>query len=493
MQILKNRDNHLHLSDNARMKRTIAMLAALAFSAAPARAETAKKLETKIEEKDGKKTVTTVYAEGALAGKTKKSENFKDGKLAWTTEYFYGDAGHKTRTVEWKTDASPPEIADIKESFHDAEGKETHYVRLRSGSYSRWNLIIWHSPQGNQQWHVVPFKSEGIDVSEDLELLSLLPASSGYRMENITLSTALSEDGKSVVITLTNISNAPVEVHKDAFTRPRIDLNRPAGVRYTPFVIKEVFQETPLAPSDSLRHEIPLREIFENDAEVIKKLVFKNDPEAELYIHTNFYDLFPTSHDSQVAGTSLGRMSLGTFGEIRAKNPELFPSADTAVFNAKDVALSAALSEDGKSVVVTLTNVSDAPVKVNEGAFVKPRFSLSWFSKQSFGGSGGSGPFASFHEIRLAPGESLRHEATLKEIFENNKSIIEIVLSENDPEVKVSISTTFTDLLPFSPDTKSEWTRLDYVPLGMVRELKAKHPELFEEISKTDASSANTP
>ena len=418
------------------MKITIAMFAALAFSTATARADTAENKE------------------------------------------------RKTRTVRWKTDASSPEIEEIKEVFFDAEGNETHYFMLRNGGFSRWNLLIWHPLQSGQPQHAVPFKGEGLDVSEDLDILSLLPVSSGYRTENVALSAALSDDGKSVVITLTNISDAPVTVHKEAFTRPRIDLNRPPGLRVSPFVSKEFFQETPLAASEALRHEIPLREIFEEHAGVIKKLVFKNDPDAELYIRTDFFDLFPTTHDTRPSQTSLPRTTLGTFGEIKAKNPELFPSADTADFSVKNISLSAALSDDGQSVVVTLTNVSDAPVKVNKGAFMQPHFSVSWSSETSFGGYGWGGS-TTFEETQLAPGESLRHEATVKEILKNNSSTIKKVLSKNDPEVKLSISTAFTDLLPFSLDAKSDRSRPDYVPLGTLAELNAKYPELF---SLTDAS-----
>jgi len=213
-------------------------------------------------------------------------------------------------------------------------------------------------------------------------------------------------------------------------------------------------------------------------------LVFKNDPDAELYIRTDFFDLFPTTHDTRPSQTSLPRTTLGTFGEIKAKNPELFPSADTADFSVKNISLSAALSDDGQSVVVTLTNVSDAPVKVNKGAFMQPHFSVSWSSGTSFGGYGWGGS-TTFEETQLAPGESLRHEATVKEILKNNSSTIKKVLSKNDPEVKLSISTAFTDLLPFSLDAKSDRSRPDYVPLGTLAELNAKYPELF---SPTDAS-----
>jgi len=280
---------------------------------------------------DGRTTVETSYAEGELAGKCKRNETFSNGKLVDTMLYFYNADGEEVRTVNlW----SKSELARWKARGRDTDG-------MRMFVQHRDKLVV----------HNVIYKDSVLDNANEMAIpdpLPPIPATSGYDTKNIALAAALSDDGKSILITLKNISDSPVEVDKGDFDAPLITLGWSSDApidghagSYWPVPMRNMNTVsarakssrplTSLAPGESLHYTATIKEIFQKFRDFHKHLspteinfADTNPAKTEIRIsNVTYQNLFPLPPDANRVQTTVRpeTVSLGTVEEFKKKHP----------------------------------------------------------------------------------------------------------------------------------------------------------------------------
>jgi len=253
---------------------------------------------------EGGKLVDTVYSEGKLAGKRKKSERFdKDGKLDMLAKHDYDNKGNLT---ELYAEAFANGGSLLQYIFISADDNVQQQVRYNDGI---------------------------LDVSKGLAFPSNLkpfPESSGYRTKNADLSLSLSPDGKSVVVTLKNVSGSPIEVHEEVLMAPLIYVSwRDNDNKLNSGIVNKCQESqkdktpraTSLAPGASLRCEKPLKEVFDPANAFTPSWVSKVEPQAELRVRVVYENLFPLPPDTKSAKTTIAPFgtSIGKFDALKAK------------------------------------------------------------------------------------------------------------------------------------------------------------------------------
>jgi len=344
--------------------------------------ETGEKLTTQTSEPyNGYTTVEARYAEGALAGNRKRDETFKDGERISTTLYFYDAQGRQTHAVteskngskvvsKYYTEGEARGKLKSSEEFNngkpvylqafyfDSEGWQTHAVYLWSksgGEQAKFRSPDWDDSCMSVQYNrgritlTVAYKNDILDDSNEMVLpepLPPIPATSGYDTKNITLTAALSDDGNSFVITLKNISDSPVEVHENVFNAPLFNFywrdNNGIGKSWQVHMGGEKtmlpYENLPhsiayLAPSESLRYTVTIREIFQKlrdaygqDMLSLEKSFADAPLKAEIcHSHVVYWNLFPLPPEVERLQTTVHAFaSLGMVEEFKKKHPELF-------------------------------------------------------------------------------------------------------------------------------------------------------------------------
>jgi len=204
--------------------------------------------------------------------------------------------------------------------------------------------------RGERFGHTVYYNNDILDDSNEMAIpdrLPPIPATSGCDVKNISLSAVLSEDGGSLVVTLKNISEAPVEVHKGIFDEPLIYLgwnDKSAGRSYYWQAAmgdaeradvadpKTLYPVTTLAPDETLNYTATIGEIAKRlYISTWDKINFKDvNPEAEFVFGlVRYWSLFPCPPDViRVETTVDAYATLGTVGAFREKYAELFKAPE---------------------------------------------------------------------------------------------------------------------------------------------------------------------
>jgi len=321
------------------------------------------------------------YAEGALAGKLKRKETFEDGKLTSTTHYFYNAEGRQTRSVteyedgrkfvntnftegklagsiKTREEFSHGEPTNVEAYFYDADGKQTCRATLMSKSEAKKGYLSRMKAhyEAGLVMHSIYYKDGVLDDSNEMAMpdpLPPIPATSGYNEKTVSITTEFSENDGTFRITLKNISDTPVEVHKNELDSPLISIERNVpdgeGSRIWQITMEDLQtllrkgnappSVTTIAPGGTLRYTATLEKIFQRFHDTYGK--DKNKPpserslasadlKAELSIvNISYSDLFPLPPSTKRVETSVGgKVSLGRLGDLKEKRPELFKDAD---------------------------------------------------------------------------------------------------------------------------------------------------------------------
>jgi len=321
------------------------------------------------------------YAEGKLAGKLSLKESFEDGKLASKTHYFYNAEGRRTRSVteyedgrklvntdytegkavgsiKTREEFSHGKLTNVEAFFYDADGKQTSHATLMSKSEAAKGYLsrMKVHRQAGSVMHSIFYKDDVLDDSNEMVIpdpLPPIPATSGYNEKTITITTEFSENDGGLNVTLKNISNTPVEVHKSELDSPLISIERNVpdgeGSRIWQIAMEDLQTllgkgkptVTTIAPGETLRYTATLEKIFERfhddygknkDKPPSARSLGNADPKAELsVVNISYRDLFPLPPNTKRVGTSVGgRVCLGKLGKLKARHPELFKSPDTS-------------------------------------------------------------------------------------------------------------------------------------------------------------------
>jgi len=252
-------------------------------------------------EKDSNKTVSTRYSEGKLSGKTKNSDKFLKGKLIEAKDYFYDTDGNTIYVVTLERKDGETTTANVR--FNASDGKFAHSIVYDDDVFEI---------------------SKRSTFPKKLEPLLASP----YNTQNVEVAAALSAGGKSLVLTLKNISSTRMDVHDGVFTTPSILYYWPGGGKTFGTATYTVEGEgisqdsvKSLAPGESLRCKAILKDIYAAHASRYANA----EPKDLLHVTVSFSkELFPLPPDVKSAKTNLSRFSLGRLNDIRAKNPGVF-------------------------------------------------------------------------------------------------------------------------------------------------------------------------
>ena len=282
------------------MKNLVAIFAMIAVFC-PTATLTAAPTKTSTFNDGDTKRVRTSYTEGKLSGKTKSSDTFLKGKQTEAKDYFYDTEGNTIYVVTVERKGGETTVADVK-----------------------------FNASGGRFGHTIVYGDDVFDIAKrsalDKTLAPLL--ASPYNTQNVEVAAALSADGKSLVLTLKNISSAKMNVHDGVFTTPSILYYWPGGGNTFGTAThtiegQGISQDSvkSLAPGESLRCEATLKDIYGSHA----SRYANSEPKDLLYVTVTFSkELFPLPPGVKSARTSLGRFSLGRLNDIRAKNPGVF-------------------------------------------------------------------------------------------------------------------------------------------------------------------------
>jgi len=459
--------------------------------------DTSEKLETKIEEKDGKKTVTTIYTEGTLAGKTKKMETFRDdGILPSTTEFFYDSAGHKVRETtensqggkmvvtfhaegslagerkksEWFNDDI---LASTTEYFYETEGAAAGKLKKEELGYEGKIINVteyFYDAEGNKTHEVREFGRENKSVTT---YHTEGKVKGNQKVRESFHNGKLSETWKKFYDSEGNQTHS---VYEHSSGSKLVDTYYTEGKAKGKSKGSESISSKGI-PTDRREH------FYDGDGEnthsVFARTDFSNRSERRFYYLSNREKKPDAYHVIDYKNVPIDESKGVVYPD------PLPPFPISSGYFAKNTDLAVAVS-DG-TITVTLKNVSDSPIEVHEDVFMSPSFRLDLGGKgMTFGRPPPSGSWTKTQpdEIRrvisLAPGESLRYETTLPEVIKTLPRFVEAEHASYD-SLPVSLSLRYENLFPLPPEAQSGSTGFDKaIPLGTLGEFKAKHPELFE-------------
>jgi len=307
------------------MKNTIAILTLLANIAAtgfaPAKSpviEPAPNVKLRVEKFRSyyrwNKMRVTYYADGVLKGKKQKEETFffDNGILSDRTDFYYCG----TKDNIWNVAVTA--------------GGNSNNVRIDSHQKLKRGLVT-HSIHHKKPPDI--YKQNATDIPSGL-------LDGGYNLDNVEYDISLSPDGKSLVISITNVSGKSIKVNARALRNATLFFkasHRAIGAAShhdCDCCNPRASIVRVLAPQKTIRHEIVFAELFDEEPqqkENIEKQIelgnrswFKRHRELSIDFIC-FTDIFFCPAWAKEASTFVRpKIHLGTVTEFAERNPEVF-------------------------------------------------------------------------------------------------------------------------------------------------------------------------
>jgi len=444
-------------------------LAALVF--VPACTEKTKPTETTenfyIEAWEIPRMEITFYKDDPLKGKVKMTDYLNDNEEIYSTfEYFYDDKGESIGSRErgsfaegWNFEETTTE--DIKDDNGNVVSKTERLIR-------RGKVI----------------REEKIDYNDEGKVVARMQKerlAKGGWFKVVTTKFVYDDKGRKVSETRTKNGEMVFET--------RIDYSDAGGMSYSETKygdgrLQKVFYRPDGARLESYRDDGKIGSAGERIVDTEKDIT------QRIFTGLNYEEGTMRTSVGFNSRNDLCDHAIGIsdhviiYDEVPIKDVTLPFLPVPYGYKYSAIEYEARLSDNGKTVVTGIKNVSTDAIEVNESSFYNPDITISWPSETPDGIS--RSETISFTDeprpqppekiVTLASGESLQHTTNLLELFTGNPSV-----KEKFPKVplrsEVTMRFKYENLFPSPPVAKST-TRLT-VKLDCIEEILPRFPELF--------------